>query len=96
MLVGTQAGSFEIWNIDASVEKPEMKQVVVAHEGSEEGVSCILELGKGSQDENGNLVLAPSHLITGSKEGDSSDKFLVSSARDRAEILIWRLSQKDG
>ena len=69
---------------------------MVAHEGSEEGISCILELGKGSQDENGNLVLAPSHLITGSKEGEASDKFLVSSARDRAELLIWRLNLKDG
>ena len=59
-------------------------------------MSCILELGKGGQDENGNQVLAPSHLITGAKEGEASDKFLVSSARDRAELLIWRLNLKDG
>ena len=95
MLVGTQAGSFEIWNIDASIEKPEMKQVIVAHEGSAEGISSIVELGKGAVDENGNSLLEPSPLITGESEG-SSDRFLVSSSRDRPEILIWRLSQKDG
>ena len=74
-----------------------MKQGIVAHEGSQEGISSIIELGKGgSLDENGNSILAPSHLITGEKSGRAEDKFLVSSARDRAEILIWRLSTKDG
>ena len=74
-----------------------MKQVIVAHEGSQEGISSIIELGKGgSLDEYGNSILAPSHLITGEKSGRAEDKFLVSSARDRAEILIWRLCTKDG
>ena len=73
-----------------------MKQVIVAHEGSQEGISSIIELGKGSLDENGNSILAPSHLITGEKRGQAEDKFLVSAARDRAEILIWKLSTKDG
>lgn len=65
--------------------------MIVAHEGSQEGISSIVELGKGAVDENGVSVLEPSPLITGEEEG-SSDKFLVSSSRDRPEILIWRLS----
>ena len=34
ILVGTEAGSFEIWNIDASVDEPKLEQVVNAHENS--------------------------------------------------------------
>lgn len=83
ILVGTEQGSFEIWNIDAASETPELKQVVAAHDGSREGISSILELKN------------PSPLITGGKAGES-DKFLVSAARDLPEILIWKLAEKDG
>ena len=83
MLVGTESGSFEIWNIDAAVEKPTLKQVVAAHENCEQGISSIVELTN------------PSQLIAGDKASED-DKFLVSSACDRPELLIWRLGKKDG
>lgn len=81
VLVGTEAGSFEIWNIAS--EEPSLAQVIMAHEGSKEGISSILELQN------------PSNLISG--EGANPDeKYLVSSARDLPELLIWRLSSKEG
>ena len=83
MLVGTESGSFEIWNVDASVENPTLKQVVAAHENCEQGISSIVELKN------------PSHLIIGDKANEG-DRFLVSSACDRPELLIWRLGEKDG
>jgi Ca2+-binding EF-hand superfamily protein len=81
ILVGTEAGTFEIWNISA--EEAVLAQVVVAHDGSKEGISSILEL------EN------PSSLISGADE-PGEEKYLVSTARDLPEILIWKLSVVEG
>lgn len=78
-MVGTLGGKFEIWNIDPFQEQPTIKQVFDAHPGSEKGISQILRL------EN------PSPMIIGDKAADNS-QFLVSSAADKPEILIWRLT----
>ena len=56
---------------------------MAAHDGSTQGISSIVELKN------------PSQLITGGKAAEG-DKFLVSAARDLPEILIWKLSEKDG
>ena len=78
LLVGTQGGKFEVWNIDPYQERPQIKQVFDAHPGSETGVSQILRL------------VDPSPMITGDKASETS-QFLVSTAADKPEILIWRL-----
>lgn len=78
LLVGTLGGKFEVWNIDPYMEKPTIKQVFDAHPGSQEGVSQIL------------CLKDPSPMITGDKASDSC-QFLVSTAADKPEILIWRL-----
>ena len=80
MLVGTLAGKFEIWNVDPNQEEPTIKQVVDAHPGSEQGISQIIKL----QD--------PSPLIKGDRAGDDECEFLVSTAADKPEIIIWKLS----
>lgn len=61
LLVGTESGSFEIWNIDATVDQPTLKQVIVAHEDSNQGVSSIIELGQDGRP-------YPSQLITGEED----------------------------
>ena len=79
LLVGTLAGKFEIWNIDPEEEKPTIKQVFDAHPGSEKGVSQILELQN------------PSAMILGDARDANDYKYLVSTAADKEEILIWKL-----
>ena len=78
LLVGTLGGKFEIWNIDPNQEQPTIKQVIDAHPGSQKGVSQIL------------CLKDPSPMIIGDKGGENC-KFLVSTAADKPEILIWRL-----
>ena len=78
LLVGTLNGKFEVWNIDPNQEAPTIKQVFDAHPGSEQGVSQIL------------CLKDPSPMIIGDKGGEGC-QFLVSTAADKPEILIWRL-----
>jgi hypothetical protein len=78
LLVGTLNGKFEIWNIDSDQEEPTLKQVFDAHPGSNAGVSQILKL------------VDPSPMIIGDKGADGF-QYLVSSAADKPEILIWKL-----
>ena len=78
LLVGTLNGKFEIWNIDPNNEEPCIKQVFDAHPGSQQGVSQIL------------LLKDPSPMIIGDKSSEDC-QFLVSTAADKPEILIWRL-----
>jgi len=78
LLVGTLGGKFEVWNIDPYAESPTIKQVFDAHPSSQEGVSQILRLKD------------PSAMITGDKANEGC-QFLVSTAADKPEILIWKL-----
>jgi hypothetical protein len=78
LLVGTLGGKFEIWNIDPNQQQPTIKQVFDAHPGSQQGVSQIMRL------------VDPSPMIIGDKGGENC-QFLVSTAADKPEILIWRL-----
>jgi len=78
LLIGTLGGKFEVWNIDPSQERPTIKQVFDAHPGSQQGVSQILRL------------VDPSPMIIGDKAGENC-QFLVSTAADKPEILVWRL-----
>lgn len=78
LLVGTLSGKFEVWNIDPEQEKPQLKQVFDAHPGSSKGISQIVRL------EN------PSPMIIGDKASEDY-QFLVSTAGDKPEILIWKL-----
>ena len=80
LLVGTLGGKFELWfiGVDGNNEPPSLKMVMDAHPGSQEGVSQIVRL------------VDPSPMITGDKVGDKC-QFLVSTAADQPEILIWRL-----
>ena len=77
-MVGTEAGKFEVWNIDPEQEQPCIKQVFDAHPGSSKGISQIVKL----ED--------PSPMIIGDKSSEDC-QFLVSSAADKPEILIWKL-----
>ena len=84
LLIGTQGGKFEIWNIGIlTQETPTIKDAIDAHPGSSQGVSQIFKLRN------------PSPMVMLDK-GDENCSFLVSSAADKPEILIWRMQVQGG
>jgi WD40 repeat protein len=82
MLVGTIEGTFEVWNIKATLEEPTLQLVINAHPNTKAGISNIIRL----QD--------PSPMIVGSQKLDEDSDILVSTAGDQENIMIWHLKRQ--
>ena len=81
MLVGTIEGTFEVWNIKAAQEEPQITLVINAHPQTQQGISNIIKLND------------PSPMIVGGDKLPEDTDILVSTAADQENILIWRLTR---
>jgi len=79
LLVGTQNGKIEMWNIDAS----KIVKYIDAHSESKAGISSIVELKD------------PSYLIRGERtEPNPEIRYIVTTCFDKNEFKIWKISPK--
>ena len=79
LLVGTQNGKIEMWNIDAG----KIVKYIDAHSESKAGISSIVELKD------------PSYLIRGERtEPNPEIRYIVTTCFDKNEFKIWKISPK--
>ena len=77
LLIGTEKGRIELWNLD---DDTEAIAVMEAHSGAQGGISNIIEFKD------------PSPLIVGDKPEAQGKRFIVTTCEDMPEFKIWRLS----